>query len=698
MLRRLRERAGLTQEQLAERAGLSARAIRALECGERTHPYPHTVRSVARALDLDDEDRSALEVAVARRRQASDPQALLDGLPVDAVPSTASLPPGSRVAFAPNPLFVGRAAELRQIAATFRGGRTVAIGHVLVITGLGGLGKSQLAVEFVHRYGRFFAGGVFWISFASAPTIPLEVAACAGPGAMRLAESVEGLSLEDRLELVKAAWQSAVPRLLVFDNCEEEGLLESWRPPSGGCRVLVTSRRSEWSPTLGVATLPLDLLPRPNSIELLRRHRPDVAADDPGFNAIAHELADLPLALHLAGSYLRMYRVEMSLKDYLGQIRRPEVLEHASLLGRGLEGTPSPTHHIHSLAQTFAVSLGCLDRTYEVDRVAIALLARMACLPPGEAVPRDLLGKTLEEVDPLRRADGLRRLEALALVDVGEGWLRLHRLLAYFVRQNSLDPNAESAVDRALIKYGIVLGVKDRHDPAMIQYSLETILDFTERLLAKVVRSNPPRTAPWLHGLAARLHDQGELSSARMLFERSLAIEERVFGPYHPATARGLNDLALLLHDQGDLVTARRLFERAVSIYERVLGFDHLFTAIGLYNLALLLQDQGQQIVAMPLIERAVSIYEAVLGRDHEATIEGLDNIAQMLQNQTNPAAEPRFERAYGAAETPPRPRPPYTDEELTRLFGFDKDGGSSREYPPRRRTLSNPDDRYRPQ
>src|SRR5262249_43803774 len=152
------------------------------------------------------------------------------------------------------------------------GDTTVALGQVVASTGLGGLGKTQLAVELVHRYGRFFAGGVFWLSFASADEIPLQVAACAAPG-------LEERSVEERVHRVQRAWQSAVPRLLVFDNCEEETLLQSWRPTSGGCQVLVTSRRSHWTPTLGVINLPLDLLPRLDSIELLRRFRPDLTAD-----------------------------------------------------------------------------------------------------------------------------------------------------------------------------------------------------------------------------------------------------------------------------------------------------------------------------------------------------------------------------------------------------------------------------------
>ena len=155
-----------------------------------------------------------------------------------------------------NPFFVGRADELLQVAKALCGGdTTVALGQVVASTGLGGLRKTQLAVELVHRYGRYFVGGVFWVSFARPDEIPLQVAGCAGPG-------VEARPLEERVRGAKEAWQTAAPRLLVFDNCEEEALLAAWRPPSCGCRVLVTSRRSVWSPTPGVTALRLDLLSR----------------------------------------------------------------------------------------------------------------------------------------------------------------------------------------------------------------------------------------------------------------------------------------------------------------------------------------------------------------------------------------------------------------------------------------------------
>jgi hypothetical protein len=85
-------------------------------------------------------------------------QLLLMSLPGDAVPAHGPLPAGSRMPLAPNPLFVGRGDELRRLAVALKVGGIVALGQVVASTGLGGLGKTQLAVELVHRYGRFFAG------------------------------------------------------------------------------------------------------------------------------------------------------------------------------------------------------------------------------------------------------------------------------------------------------------------------------------------------------------------------------------------------------------------------------------------------------------------------------------------------------------------------------------------------------------
>jgi tetratricopeptide (TPR) repeat protein/transcriptional regulator with XRE-family HTH domain len=715
LLRKFRAACRLTQEELAERSGLSVDAIGMLERGTRRAPRSSTIECLAGALKLDPQQKDAFFAAAHRQsavipcgegQPADTALALLASLPTDVPPPRAPLPTGSRMPLAPNPLFVGSSEEILEIASAFRGEGVVALGQMVASTGLGGLGKTQLAVEFVHRYGRFFAGGVFWLSFASPDEIPLQVASCAGA-------DFETRPVEERLELVRGGWQSSLPRLLVFDNCEEERLLEAWRPASGGCRVLVTSRRSHWTPTLGVTALPLDLLPRSDSIELLRRYRPDLPRDDPGLDAIAQELGDLPLALHLAGSYLRAYRDELDLDGYLAELRGPEVVQHASLLGAGLEDSPSPTHHVHGVAQTFAHCLGRLDRTSAVDQVAVALLARMSCMAPGEPVPRDLLAKTLEDVDPRRRADGLRRLGAVGMVEEGDGWLRLHRLLVHFVRHERLDRTAQSAVDLALIgcgsdaEHGRLTGAalaaviphlvdvasRDARDEARagdlygavghalrragdlrsarpwFQHALET----GERVLGP----DHPDTATRLGDLASLLFEQGELSAARPRFERALAMRERILGADHPGTAQALNNLATVLMAQGELVAARPLYERALAIRERVLGCDHEDTAASLNNLAVLSKDQGDLAAARSLYERALATWERVLGPDHPYTAQGLSNLALLLRIQGElAAARPILERVLAVRERVLGPDHPDTALGLNNLALVLKDQG----------------------
>ncbi|MBV7334026.1 phosphotransferase [Chloroflexi bacterium TSY] len=288
---------------------------------------------------------------------------ILNALPLDQVPPRSLLLPRSRMPIGRNPLFVGRNDDLRQLARILKGGATVAIGQIetAATTGTGGMGKTQLASEFVHRYGQFFAGGVYWLSFADPKAVPAEIAACGGADMLGLRADYSELSLDEQVRLVQAAWQEAIPRLLIFDNCEDPTLVERWRPTAGGCRVLITARRASWDPQLGIKTLALDVLARSESLALLRKHYPDAA--DSTLDAIAEELGDLPLALHLAGSYLTRYRYTITPEKYLEQLRNSAVVQHKSLCMKGV----SPTEHMQNVARTIALSYDQLDGADSVD-------------------------------------------------------------------------------------------------------------------------------------------------------------------------------------------------------------------------------------------------------------------------------------------------------------------------------------------
>jgi hypothetical protein len=358
-----------------------------------------------------------------------------------------------------NALFVGRAEDLKALAGALKVGGTAAVGQVATVTGLGGIGKTQLASEFVYRYAQYFIGGVFWLSFADPAAVPAEITTCGGAAGMRLRDDFGRLPLEEQVALVAAEWQGPLPRLLVFDNCEDEALLERWRPRAGGCRVLVTSRRDTSSPHLGVHEMSLGVLSRSESVALLRKHRPDLAPDDPVLDAIADELGDLPLALHLAGSYLALYQHAPSGQPaaYLEAVRRPDLLKHRSMTpAKGA----SPTGREQHVARTFALSYDQLRPTDEIDKMALVTLARAAWFAPGEAIPRALLRASAgvddgNEAEVLRFEDALARLRQLGLIlEQEEGALTLHRLLAAFVRSEAGDAEAHRAQVEAAVFAG----------------------------------------------------------------------------------------------------------------------------------------------------------------------------------------------------------------------------------------------------
>jgi tetratricopeptide (TPR) repeat protein len=636
----------------------------------------------------------------------------LPPLPSEHVPAPAPLPPRSRMHMRRNPQFVGRTEQLRALARALQVDGKAVIGQVASITGLGGIGKTQLAAEFVHRYGQFFTGGVFWLSFTDRSSVTAEIAQCGGPGHLGLWTDESAPDIATQVDQVRSVFAGPEPRLLVFDNCENEALLAEWLPASGGCRVLVTCRRAAFGPHLVEHTVPLDVLPRRDSLALLRslmRGPESDDADEATLAAICAELGDLPLALHLAGSFLACYRDMTTPADYLAELRDQTLLDHESLQGDGAE--TSPTNHDLHVGRTFALSWERLNPTSTVDGMARALLQRAACLAPGEPIPHALLMATLGTSGDIRATRGpakaLRRLLDLGLLDSPEPrTYRIHRLATAFIRHTAGDHGAaRAAVEQALLQgarrvnasgfparllpwqphlRAVTDAAYAREDEqaarlcAALDYHFHAIGDyrsarpFCERALAireKQFGLEHPGTATSLNNLAALLKDQGAFAEARPLYERALAIWEKRLGPEHPHTATSLNNLARLLQGQGALAEARPLYERALAICEKQLGPEHPQTALSLNNLAALLRDQGALAEARPLHERALAIYEKQLGPEHPHTAWSLNNLAALLRDQgALVEARSLHERALAIREKQLGPEHPHTAWSLSDL------------------------------
>ncbi|MBV9790097.1 MAG: tetratricopeptide repeat protein, partial [Chloroflexi bacterium] len=572
----------------------------------------------------------------------------LDKLDPGTIPEVGALPQGSRMPLSRNPLFVGREEDLRALAGVLKAGGTAAIGQIAAATGLGGIGKTQLATEFVHRYGQFFAGGVFWLSFADPAVVPSEVAACGGASGMDLGAEFESQPIDRQVQTVLTKWESNLPRLLVFDNCEDETLLDEWRPKHGGCRVIVTSRRQQWSPALGVQALHIEVLPRPESIALLRKFRPDLAEDDADLNAIAAELGDLPLALHLAGSFLQKYRHAITPAQYLERLRKPTILDDRSLRAADI----SPTKHVQHVARTFEQSYEKLDPADPTDALAIRLLARASYFAPGEPLPRWLLVVTLDlpEDDPdaeIQAEDALSRLIDLGLLEIeDEDSLRLHRLLASFARAVVTDADAQTATEQTMLDVANYFNDKGDPRPLLV---LQPYLRF---ITDRAQQREDELAANLCNTFGYHLDMIGAYGGARRYYERALAIWEQVLGVEHPHTAISLNNMGSVLHAQGDLAGAQEYYRRALRIDEASYGPEHPEVATDVNNLGEVLRVQGDLAGAKEYHERALAIREKVLGIEHPHTTNSLNNLGLVLRGQGDLAGARRcYERALEIRE-----------------------------------------------
>ncbi len=137
-----------------------------------------------------------------------------------------------------------------------------------------------------------------------------------------------------------------------------------------------------------------------------------------------------------------------------------------------------------------------------------------------------------------------------------------------------------------------------------------------------------------LNRKALKLYQDGKYTEATKIYEESLEVAEKVFGPNHPNVATSMSNLAGLYGAQGKYSEAEPLFKRALAIREKALGPDHLDVAISLNDLAELYRSQGRYTEAEPLYKRSLPIYVKALEADHPVvaeTVRKLEEIQKLM-------------------------------------------------------------------
>jgi len=652
-----------------------------------------------------DEDRALADVAAGIRRVIEDVPLLVASVP------RAALPPVWNVPFPRNPFFLGREGELAQVRERLRGGQSTTHALPLAISGLGGIGKTQLALEYAYRYHQGYQT-VLWASAESAEALISSYRTFAS--LLQLPER-EAKEQEIIVQAVKTWLQTHRDWLLILDNADELQLLPDFLPPSAGGHVLLTTRATatgRLAQRLEIGTL----LPEQGALFLLRRAAviaPDTTLQDVSREErelallIAHEVGSLPLALDQAGAYLEETGTNLTTYWQLYQRHRTDLLrERGGLVG----------DHPLPVATTWSVSF---QRVEARNPTAADLLRLLAFLAP-DAIAEEIitqgaphLGPRLAPVaaEPYLFGQAMEALRAYSLVrqDPHAHTLSMHRMVQTVLRDsltaeerkqwamravlvvNATFPEVEFAswtrCERYLPQALACAHWVEKEQIASLEAArllLQTGMYLTERgqypaakpllqsaltLYEQEVGAEHLQTVTCLSNLARLSVLQGNYEQAEPLYKITLSVRERQLGAEHPDVASTLNSLADAYVHQSKYQQAEPLYLRALAIREHHFGVEHSETASSLNSLGWLYREQGKYEQAEGLLQRALAIRERHVGAEHPATLASCNNLARLyLRWGKYVEAERLLDRALAIRERWLGPEHPATASNLNSL------------------------------
>jgi tetratricopeptide (TPR) repeat protein/transcriptional regulator with XRE-family HTH domain len=434
-LRQRRQDAGLSQEELAERSGLSVRTIRSLERGSTRAPHPRTIRLLGATLGLPAQACDELITAYRAR-------------PVPALGEPARPTAGTAGTVAPRELpalarhFVGREAELEALAGLADQAAGLAPGTVVIsaIGGTAGVGKTALALQWAHQMAQRFPDGQLYVNLRGYDRGRPMTAGEALAGFLR-ALGVPGPDIPAETEERAARYRSLLSGrrvLIILDNACAAEQVRPLLPAAPACVVLVTSRDTLAGLVArdGAQRLDLDLLPMADAVGLLRALIGGrVDADPEAGAALAAQCARLPLALRVAAEIAAM-RPDRAVADLVGELddqqQRLDVLDAG-----GDEGT--------AVRAVFSWSCRHLD-------AGAARVFRLAGLHPGPDLDRyaaaALAGTTVERAG--RLLDVLARGHLVQPTRAGR--YALHDLLRGYARELAASHDGEQERQQALTR------------------------------------------------------------------------------------------------------------------------------------------------------------------------------------------------------------------------------------------------------
>lgn len=691
-LQHAREFKGWSQLDVAKHIGTTEKIVSRWECGE-SNPLPYYRKKLCALFEKNAEELGFLEP-----QEMPAPTIASTSHPVSSTlqePETyPSAPFFWNIPHQRNPFFTGREHLLRHLHEMLNTDNAIALTHPQrppqAISGLGGIGKTQTAVEYAYRYHPEYEN-VLWVKADTRENLLADFMTIAVQ--LNLAESGEEEPYR-AVEAVKQWLKDHTHWLLILDNADDLAAVREFLPTLGRGHTLLTTRANAVGRM--AKRIEIDTMESNEGTLFLLRRIGVLGSDAPLHDApsadrecarkLVRTMEGLPLALDQAGAYIEETGIGIS--DYLDlyQVHRAELLKRRSVLS---------SDYPHTVATVWSLSF---QKVEQADSAAAELLHLCAFLDP-DAIPEELiiegapaLGSLLGLIssDQLRLNEAIEALLHFSLIrrNAQTRTLTIHRLVqaviqdnmptdtqhkwaerairaVHYAFPNHVEPATWQQCQRCLPHAQVCAALMDQYGLAFAEgahlfnqagyYLKERALHaeaeaFYRRALAireQVLGPEHLDTAQSLYNLARLYYEQGKYADGEQLYLRVLAIREQVLGQEHPDTAQCLNSLALLYWAWGKYAQAEPLYQRALPIREMMLGPEHPDTAHCLNNLALLYVSQGKYVEAEQLHLQVLAIRQKVLPPDHPDTAQTLQNLAGLYYVQEDQSKYAEAERLY---------------------------------------------------
>ena len=512
------------------------------------------------------------------------------------------------------PYFVERSSLHEQITTHFKDKKSASI----ALSGLGGIGKTQLANHYIHSVQNYMFKA--WFEAESVATLQQDY--------WSLAERLQLIKEKEAPEQVKARlcqWFKDNPGwLLVYDNAPDYDSIYEYLPEEGG-DILITSRsENSW---LGVKQLAVSVMSLAEARLLMKN-----LCGEEGEHAdklLQDKLGLLPLAITQAASYMKRHGT--TAKDYMELYAQSRF----ALLS---EGKMPPQEKHEAIAITWRLNKQELQKS---NPKTIELLEYMAFLN-ANTIPTALLRKLLEQKDIKENQRLFENIKAellryslIALTEDKQHY-NIHPLLQEFIGSEVLE-------DSFVARLGFVASILEQSsreqgasmaDIYRRQKLLPHLLAVSSAIDNRLARRSEESTS--LEPLKASLLANagiidywiGNAHAAKEQLEKALAIKERHYGKEHVEVARTLGNLANAYGALGDVRQKKALLEKTLAIFEAHYGKEHVEVARTLRNLATAYGDLGNVHQAKALLEKALAIEEVHYGKEHVEVARTLDNLA----------------------------------------------------------------------